>query len=390
MAHFHRQFEPENAFTVMPLTEVVRNFTPNWFAATMGTGALALVLNQFPLPVIGLHTVAVAVWLVNIGLFVTFALLYAARWIFHFDEARRIFDHPVMSMFFGTIPMGLATIVNGFVVFGPALIGEQAIAVAHALWWLDAGLSLLCGIAIPYFMITRQEHSLDKLTAVWLLPIVASEVAAASAGLLAPHLAASEGLLVLVLGYVLWACSVPLAMSVLVLLFLRLALHKLPARDMGVSAWLALGPIGTGALGLLVLGSDAPAIFAANGRATIGEVALGLGVIGGLMLWGYGVWWLALAVLKTLRYLREGLPFNLGWWGFTFPLAVYTLATAALYRATGLTLFADLAGLMTICLTTFWIIVTARTVHGACTRALFVAPCLINAHGPVRFEADVV
>jgi hypothetical protein len=30
---------------------------------------------------------------------------------------------------------------------------------------------------------------------------------------------------------------------------------------------------------------------------------------------GYGAWWLGLAGLKTIRYLREGLPFNLGWWG---------------------------------------------------------------------------
>src|SRR5579864_1362694 len=108
-------------------------------------------------------------------------------------------------------------------------------------------------------MFTRQQHSLDRMTAIWLLPIVAAEVAAASAALIAPHLPAAEGFLLVVLGYILWAYSVPLAMSILVLLFLRLALHKLPQRDMAASAWLALGPIGTGALGLLALGADAPA-----------------------------------------------------------------------------------------------------------------------------------
>jgi tellurite resistance protein TehA-like permease len=34
-------------------------------------------------------------------------------------------------------------------------------------------------------MFTRQEHSIDQMTAVWLLPVVAAEVAAASGGLLA-------------------------------------------------------------------------------------------------------------------------------------------------------------------------------------------------------------
>jgi C4-dicarboxylate transporter/malic acid transport protein len=390
MTYVHRHFAPAGDSSVKPLAEIVRNFTPNWFAATMGTGALALVLNQFPLELAGLHAAAVGLWLLNIGLFALFSLLYAARWIFYFNEAKRICHHPVMSMFFGTIPMGLATIVNGFIAFGPALLGAQAIVIAHALWWLDAAMSVVCGVAIPFFMFTRQEHSIEKLTAVWLLPIVACEVAAASAGLLAPHLAMPEALLVLVLGYVLWACSVPLAMSVLVLLVLRLALHKLPERDMGVSAWLALGPIGTGALGLLLLGGDAPAIFAANGHANIGDTAFGLGVIGGVVLWGYGAWWLALATLKTLRYLREGLPFNLGWWGFTFPLAVYTLATLALYRVTGLPLFAVGAGVMTICLTILWIIVATRTLNGAMTTALFSAPCLKHPRWAARFEADVV
>lgn len=373
-----------------PLSEIVRNFTPNWFTVTMGTGALALTLNQFPAEVPGLRAIATGLWLGNIALFALFSLLYGARWALFPREAALIFRHPVMSMFFGAIPMGLATIVNGFLAFGPTLMGERAVAVAHGLWWSDAAISVVCGVAIPYLMFTRQDHALEKLTAVWLLPIVACEVAAASAGLLAPHLAASEGFLVLVLGYVLWASSVPLAMSILVLLFLRLALHKLPPGDMGVSAWLALGPIGTGALGLLLLGGDAPAVFPANGLADVGRVALGLGVIGGIVLWGYGAWWLTLAVLKTLRYLGEGLPFNLGWWGFTFPLGVYALATLALARMTGLAAFGVVGGGLAVSLAVFWAIVATRTLEGAWRTTLFVAPCLAGPEAPARFETDAV
>jgi C4-dicarboxylate transporter/malic acid transport protein len=373
-----------------PLSEIVRNFTPNWFTVTMGTGVLALTLNQFPLAVPGLRAIATLLWLANIVLFALFSLLYGARWVFFPLEAKLIFRHPVMSMFFGAIPMGLATIVNGFLAFGPALMGDSAIAVAHALWWTDAAMSAVCGVAIPYFMFTLQDHALEKLTAAWLLPIVACEIAAASAGLLAPHLSASEGFLVVVLGYVLWAFSVPLAISILVLLFLRLALHSLPPRDMGVSAWLALGPIGTGALALLVLGGDAPTSFAANGLADVGRVVFGLGVIGGIVLWGYGAWWLTLAVLKTLRYLREGLPFNLGWWGFTFPLGIYALAALALARATGLALFSAVGGGLVTCLAVLWLIVVSRTLVGAFRTTLFVAPRLHDRDASARLEADVV
>ena len=358
------------------MVEIVAAFTPNWFTVTMGTGVLALNLNQFPLALPGLHSLAVALWLVNIALFMLFSLLYAARFAFFFDGARRVFGHPVVSMFFGAIPMGLATIINGFLAFGEPLLGATAISIAQALWWLDVALSLASGLLIPYLMVTRQEHRLETMTAVWLLPVVAAEVAAASGALLAAHLPSSDAFLVVILSYTLWAYSVPLAMSILVLLFLRLVLHKLPEREMGVSAWLSLGPIGTASLGLLMLGTAAPAIFTARELGGVGQVAYGIGLIGGLMFWGYGVWWLGLAMLKTVRYLREGLPFNLGWWGFTFPLGVYTLATLALARITQLEVFAVIGGVLALCLAALWVMVAVRTVRGAWRGALFVAPCL--------------
>src|SRR3989344_4853320 len=150
--------------------EVIRQFTPNWFAATMGTGVLALALMQLPVASPVLHAIAEGLWLFNIFLFLLFTLLYAARWVLFFDEARRIFGHSTVSMFFGTIPMGLATIINGFVVFGLPRWGEGVIHLAEALWWLDVAMSVACGVLIPFLMFTRQEHSIDQMTAVWLLP----------------------------------------------------------------------------------------------------------------------------------------------------------------------------------------------------------------------------
>ena len=357
--------------------EVVRQFTPNWFTATMGTGILALTLAQFPLPIPGLHAVAEGLWLFNIALFTLFAALYGARWLFFFPEASRIFGHSVVSMFFGAIPMGLATIINGFLVFGIARFGAgPAVEIAQALWWIDVAMSLACGVAIPFMMFTRQNHSVDQMTAVWLLPVVAAEVAAASGGLLAPHLAAGQAFTVLVTSYVLWAYSVPVALSMLVILLLRMAVHKLPHAGMAASSWLALGPIGTGALGMLVLGGDAPAVFAAHGLAAVGQVAQGAGVVAGLLLWGYGVWWVALGVMVTLRYLRDGFPFNLGWWGYTFPVGVYSAATLKLAAVLHAPFFAAVGGASVTALAIMWVVVGSRTVAGAWSGKLFVAPCL--------------
>ena len=364
--------------------EVIRQFTPNWFAVTMGTGVLALALAAFPWQLPGLHALAEGLWLLAVLLFGLFTGLYAARWLLFFDEAREIFAHATVSMSIGTIPMGLATLINGLLLFGLPRWGAAVLPLALGLWWLDVAMALACGVLIPYLMFTRQAHRIDQMTAVWLLPVVAAEVAAASGGLLVPHLAAGEHFTVLVASYVLWAYSVPVALSLLVILLLRLALHRLPPASMAASSWLALGPIATGALGLLVLGSAAPAVFAAHGLAGIGEIARGLGLLGALLLWGLGLWWLALAVLVTQRQAREGMPFNLGWWGFTFPLGVYALITLRLGEALAAPFFTGLGAALVVLLALLWLLVASRTLAGAYRGGLFVSPCIAHLCKKVR------
>jgi C4-dicarboxylate transporter/malic acid transport protein len=379
----HTFFIPRRPFSQLSHPrEVIRQFTPNWFAATMGTGILSAVLTQLPVILPGLRVIAEGLWLLNIVLFLTFSALYIARWILYFDEARRVFGHSTVSMFFGTIPMGLATLINGLLTFGLPRWGNAVLPLAELLWWLDVAMSLACGVLIPFLMFTRQEHRIDQMTAVWLLPLVACEVAAVSGGLLAPHLAESHSQFsVLITSYVLWAMSVPVAFSVLTILLLRMALHKLPHESMAASSWLALGPISTGAFGLLVLGADSPAVFTANGLSGVGEIASGLGLLGGVILWGVGVWWCLMALLITARYLRDGIPFNLGWWGFTFPLGVFALTTLKLGAVLHLAFFSVLGCALVAALAVLWLVIMKRTVRGAYRGELFVSPCIAAKAG---------
>lgn len=361
--------------------EMIRQFTPNWFASTMGTGILALALPQVPGAGQTMRAMGEWLWLFNIGLFSLFTFLYTARWIMFWQEAKRIFSHNIVSMFIGTIPMGLATIINGFIVFGLPRWGSAMIDVAQILWWFDVALSIVCGVLLPYFMFTRQEHRMEKMTAVWLLPIVAAEVAAASGGLIAPYLSdPGSQFIMLVTSYVLWAYSVPVALGIITILILRMALHKLPPESMAASSWLPLGPLGTGALGMLVLGADAPAILAAHGMTGIGTIAAGIGLIAGILLWGAGLWWLLLASLITFRHFRAGIPFNLGWWGYTFPLGVYTVATLKLGVQLDIVAFSIFGTFLCIVLAVMWLLVAARTLHGGWQGHLFVSPCIANVN----------
>ena len=204
------------------------------------------------------------------------------------------------------------------------------------------------------------------MTAVWLLRVVVAEVAAASGGILAPHLAdAAAQFAVLTASYALLAYSVPVAFGILSILMLRMALHKLPHKNMAASSWLALGPIGTGAFGLLVLVGDAPAILAAHDNPPSAWLRKGSASFGGLMLWGFGLWWLLLAGIIPIRYVREGAPFNLGWWGYTFPLGVYTAATLKLGATLGLAFFTVAGAFLASALASAWVVVATLTFTAA-------------------------
>lgn len=56
-----------------------------------------------------------------------------------------------------------------------------------------------------------------------------------------------------------------------------------------------------------------------------GDVFYIVGVLAGIMLWGFATVWLIVAIIMIATFGR--FPFNMGWWGFIFPVGVFTLLT---------------------------------------------------------------
>jgi tellurite resistance protein TehA-like permease len=68
-----------------------------------------------------------------------------------------------------------------------------------------------------------------------------------------------------------------------------------------------------------------------------GPMAYVLGVFISLIMWSFGLIWLVFA-LATVVY-SSPFPFNMGWWGFTFPLGVYAANSIELGIELDLTFF---------------------------------------------------
>ena len=180
-------------------------------------------------------------------------------------------------------------------------------------------------------MSSNPVNSLDRITAAQLLPIVAPIVAAGTGARVAevlPNL--QESLATVIVCYVLWGMAVPLAVLVLVIYYQRLAVHKLPPREVIVSCFLPLGPLGMGGFTIMYLGQVARTLFPATHFIDPlgGTVAYIMGFLVALLMWGFGLMWLAFALCTI--YLSRPFPFNMGWWGFVFPLGVFSGSTLQL------------------------------------------------------------
>ena len=231
---------------------------------------------------------------------------------------------------------------------------------------------------IVHSMYFHDTH-LYTMTAAWLLPVVATIVASASGGIVADVLPnPSHALWTVTISYILWGTGVPLAMTIMVIYFQRLAVHKLPPREVIVSVFLPLGPLGQGGFAVMQLGAVAMKIFPITGTLSAkttnsGEILYVVGWMMALIMWGFGLVWLFFALASISR---SKFPFNLGWWGFTFPLGVFTVSTTQIGREMPSPFFAVLGTIFSISVTLLWIVVATGTVRRALTGELLFAPCL--------------
>jgi tellurite resistance protein TehA-like permease len=160
-----------------------------------------------------------------------------------------------------------------------------------------------------------------------------------------------------------WGIGFFLFLLIAALLYNRLVFHPLPAAPLAPSLWIGLGPVAVAGLALIRVAQDGAKVW--------GEMSVSISAfaqLGAFAFWGFGLWWLAAAVLLLARYLRAGsLPFGVGWWAFTFPVGAYTVMTLTLARAWRVSALEVFGIALFVLLVVFWLVVTIRTLIGVRT-----------------------
>ncbi|CAK7270601.1 Plasma membrane sulfite pump involved in sulfite metabolism [Sporothrix epigloea] len=374
--------------------KIVRNFTPSWYSVCMGTGIVSVLLHNLPYNAHGVWYISVAVFGLNVLLFLCFSAITLTRYILYPEIWGVMIKHPSQSLFLGCIPMGLSTIINMM-----ALVctpwGNGFIYFAWALWWVDVIMSCACSLVIPFIVVHHHRNQLSQMTAALLLPVVPVIVAAASGGIIAGVLPNNaHAVTTIVTSYILWSLGETFSFFIMTVYFLRLQVHDLPPREVIVSVFLPIGPLGQGGFAIQQLGKVAitllPATGAFNGNAISssipdafeasamygGTVLYMFGILAGLCSWGAALGWLAFAVISIMT--TKSFPFNMGWWGFVFPLGVLTSCTSMLATELSSTFFKVITMIFSGCVFCLWILVAVKTAIMAVRGDIFFAPCLRN------------
>lgn len=299
---------------------------PNWFTAVMGTGILATAVENFAGVVPQLHAVAVAALVVAWIVFAAVGTSFLSHAVREPARFRATLGDIAVAPFYGALAMGLLSVGTATFAVAGRQLPATATAIAWTLWIVGTGLGVATALLHPVRVIAAHPDERRSPTPVWALPVVPPMVAATGGAALSgtvPHGGASFAVL-LVCG-ALFGLALYLGIIVFVLAYGHLMRgNSLPLQG-SAAIWIPVGVAGqsTAAANHLLAHVGDLVSPAAHGALHVIVVSYSVVTL------ALGAAAVAIALRVTVRALRRGMTFNLGWWSFTFPVGTLSLGLFA-------------------------------------------------------------
>ncbi|OCH83849.1 hypothetical protein OBBRIDRAFT_786857 [Obba rivulosa] len=332
-----------------PWKERIRHVTWSWHAVIMGTGVVSSLLHNFPYhnSSVPLQYTALGIDFLNMGLFAFVCSCTVLTYILFPEIWPIMLSDPTQSLYIGCFPMGAATLVNAALAFNQlwGVGGRRFLYVLWGLWWLDTVIALMVAFGMVCTMVVLHEHNVEKMTPVWLLPVVPLSVASSSGGLMANALKAhstSFSLLTSTFFFGMLLAGLPLAVMIIAVYVQRLIVYGLPSAPLILSAFIVLGPMGQGGWSLLLNGQNVSELLPLHDQGSFpqslltGQMLFASCFSAAFMLWSMGICWIIItcfSVAYTLRKTR--VPLSMAYWGLIFPNGAYSLLCVQLGNVLG-------------------------------------------------------
>ena len=289
--------------------ELIRNFSPTWFAVVMGTGVFAtsthiIGVEYFP------YFIPFSSFLVFLNFIMFFVILvpWSMRWLFYWKNAMEDMKNPLKANFYVTFGLAMLTLGMNFstVVIIPLF--------SIIFWILGVISSIVIVIAIMFFAFIGTHAGIEHINPTWFLGSTALLLIPSSADY-PITIPAVRDLLTFLFDFS-FGTGFLLYMAILPVWIYRFILHE-PLKPARIPLlWINMGPIGA------ILTSLATYYYYISHLE-------GISLFFSTLFFGFGVWWFIIATIITLYYIAKlRVPYRTAWWSFTFPLGQYLIGSA--------------------------------------------------------------
>jgi C4-dicarboxylate transporter/malic acid transport protein len=220
----------------LSFSEIVRNFSPGWFASVMGSGVLSLttlaLAARWPI----LEALAWSLHYFNLLLFSALGVPWLARWVIHPRAALATLQHPVQASFYPTFSIAMLVIAAQFMAFG------SQTNLALWFWWPGTALTFTLGFAVLYAMFNGEHVGLEHVTPAKFIPAVGLVVIPIPGGPLIGHLTGGVRDLALLVNVVALGAGTLMYLGLLAMTLQRKYLAKPAFGILTPTVWIHLAP----------------------------------------------------------------------------------------------------------------------------------------------------
>lgn len=296
----------------------IAHFTWPWFATTMSTGALAVVLattpNRFP----GLTTIGKIFFVLDLILFVLFNIAMGLRAFWFPKRFLASLHHPVEGLFFGSYWVSASLILTSTQLYGVPNAGLWLPKALLVLFWIYCAVVLMVAIGQYYVLFQEERLKITDAVPAWIFPIYPLLVVGTMAGQLIPSQPKTQAFDMWIGAVMLQGLSWMVAIMMYSMYMQRLMTSALPAPSTRPGMYVSVGPAGYTAAGLIVLGNQAPDVLTSSFLNTSNayppaEFVRILGIFAGIFVILLAFWFFCISTIAVLAGILR-MSFTLNWW----------------------------------------------------------------------------
>ncbi|KAH7126477.1 C4-dicarboxylate transporter/malic acid transporter [Dactylonectria estremocensis] len=319
----------------MALKQRLHHFTWAWYTFPMSTGGLSLLIfaqpHQFP----GLRQIGMAVYIINILIFVSVCSAMLMRFFFNPGDMAKSLTHEREGFFFPTFFLSIATLITSTQRYA---IPDNDTTLAWAIqvaFWGYVILTLMLAVGQYSYVFAAHSFGLQTMMPTWILPIFPIMLSGTIASVIADTQPEIAAIPIIVAGL---TCQ-GLGLSVAILMYAhmvgRLMSAGLPNREHRPGLFMNVGPPSFTALALIGMANGLPNSFDPDLDGVIIDAGIirTMALISGISLWALAAWWWGIAIVAVLQ--APPVYFHLGWWAMVFPNTGWILATISIGNAMG-------------------------------------------------------